>query len=779
MTTTLFLRDDSGAAHQNRLQKTLPEKEIPEEMSRRTVGTDRRSVCFMLLISIFVLSGLRAGAEKSWVDLERYSGERGSRATTQGDYRQLIYELQAEQESTADVESARRSLSSVAPTTAYHQLTLPRNNERARHALSVLHWTRKVESDSSSQLQTLDEAEVRASSSTNVTVFAFAPVRSTTYRGAELELSIDEDDLFEVVESNDQQIVYMQLDTGDGSGPQEVDVGEFVTASYTTTGEKTLVLEATLADGSELQATTTLEVAALSTPDPTEIVELQAASPYSDHTGSIYILKSGNHAGIRCPVLVVEGFDMNNTMDWDVLYNILNKEQLAEDLASYGRDLVVLDFDDATADIFGNAQLAIKAIQYINANRNDSNDKFTVIGASMGGLVSRRALAACDKYPFSFGASDVDTWISFDSPQTGANIPLGLQEFFDFFGDFTDDYSQLAMVDDFKDKLDSDAAKEMLLCHYSSSGTPAGSSSRSAWFWDSMESYGYPTSCKRVAICNGSGYGEKQPYAPGEQIIYWHADDGITLEIGCKIYALDASDSTSQTLFYGVFDPWDWFDLIDEREYRYSYYKYALDNASGGTRDSFQELFDSLPSAYKSSDDWCLYPNHCFIPTTSALGIPLSGIEETVDGNSALLSQSPFDEIHYAITNETHIDINTRNKRWFMRAILEEHDTDGDGFDDYAEYVVGTAYDSTADSLAADLNLTLKPPFNAPQLEWKGRANAKYTVYFSESLSGTWEVIDTMSPESQSQVSMVYPYLMDTTNGFFRIAVEPVDPVSD
>ena len=76
---------------------------------------------------------------------------------------------------------------------------------------------------------------------------------------------------------------------------------------------------------------------------------------------------------------------MENSMDWDVLYNILNKEKLAETLQSYGRDLIVLDHTNAMRNIFENAALARKAVSYINANRNNASDKFTVIGASMGG----------------------------------------------------------------------------------------------------------------------------------------------------------------------------------------------------------------------------------------------------------------------------------------------------------------------------------------------------------------------------------------------------------
>jgi hypothetical protein len=402
------------------------------------------------LASLLFVS-MTAAQQRSWVELERYSGQPASRTISRGDFRQLVFELQAEQQQV--VETTGRMKCPAA--SAYQRVGTPRNNERHRLALSLLHWSRAVPEGS------------------NATVFAFAPIRDKTYRGGDVRLSIAPDDMFELVEDADQQIVAMQLDAGDGAGLRVIEAGEPVLVSYDSLGEKTLELEATQADGTILYASATLEVAALATPNPTETVALQAAAPYAGFAGSLYLLKSGAHAGLKCPVFVVEGFDMNNDMDWDVLYNVLNKEQLAETLMRFGRDLVVLDFGEATADIIGNAHLAIAALNYINTNRNDPADKFTMIGASMGGLVSRYALAASELDPAMYGTSDVGTWISFDSPQTGANIPLGLQQFFGFFGPFADDYSDLAMIQEFKAKLDAVAAKQMLLVHYSSGAARA------------------------------------------------------------------------------------------------------------------------------------------------------------------------------------------------------------------------------------------------------------------------------------------------------------------
>ncbi len=712
----------------------------------------------------------------SWVELENYGGDLDSPPISRTDYHQLVFELQQCRQASASKERGTlHSLQTVDPM-VYEQISTPRNNARHRVALSLLHWDRAVVDETASS-QAIEKSAVAETAETNITVFAFSPIKTTTYRGGDLEVVFDSADFFEVINSPSSQIANLYLDSGDGQGQQPIDLNVPVFVSYDSTGEKTLSLVAVTTDGTTLYAEATLQVAALATPNPTQTIRVQADSPYAEFGGSLYVYKSpGTHIGLRHPVLVVEGFDMNNDMDWDVLYNILNKETLVESLFAFGRDMIVLDFDDATADIFGNAWLAMNAIDYINANRVSLSGKFTVIGASMGGLVTRNALAMMDAYPSSYGHHHVDTWISFDSPQTGANLPLGVQEYFNFFGGFSSKYPELAIAKEYQQKLDSPAAKEMLLCHYTCTSSQAGPSPSYNWFWGSMNAYGYPTSCKKIAISNGSGYGYKQYFTPGQQIIQWHQDDGFTLEIGSKIYALYKSSSVASTDFYGRFDPWDWFDQIDATVYERSYYPYGLDNASGGTRSTFKELFEKLP--YRNSDDWCSYNDHCFIPTCSSLGIPISKIEQTIHNNSTVLNLSPFDEVHYAFSNEAHIEINARNKPWFIRAILEGFDTDTDGFDDYEEYLLGTAYNDASDKLKFSIESIATS--NLTTLKWPANPNTQYYIYKTDALvESTWNLVGSIRSSSTNFISQAFANTDYSTNAFFKITAQPSDPVQD
>lgn len=735
------------------------------------------------LLALFVLSSFGATTAtqpspqdriltRSWVDHERYSGRPGSSPATPTDFRQLAYELQASRSTrtTASLSTTQR--------TPYDTVRPPRNNLGNRVPLSLIHWTRPLEVlTPEQQRQALSTGVTPEPALTNVTILAVAPVRPTTYRGASVEIALAAEDFFEET-SPTNAILSLRIDAGDNSGWRALSIGQDINASYDSTGSKTVTVEATLSDGTILTASSTLDVAALSTPDPTYSTRLIAAYPYNNTTGTIYIYKSPEtHAGLRCPVLVAEGFDMENNMDWDVLYNILNKEQLAETLRSYGRDLIVLDYTNAMRNIFENAALARAAVTYVNANRNNTNDKFTVIGASMGGLVTRIALADMDKSPATYGASHVNTWISLDSPHKGANIPLGIQEFLSFFYNKN---SAFASAAELYFILNQPAAKQMLLVHHSASTSLAGNSSNTA-FQASLDAKGYPTSCKKIAISNGSGYGEKQPFSEGDLIVYWYYGHTFLCDVSITAHvdALSTTWSPVPTVFYGFWDTLAWFDEASTTQQHY--YFDSLDNAPGGTRDSFQVLFDSTASR-RGTSDYCLWPNHCFIPTVSSLGISMVFCTYPLDYYKSIKSLSPFDEVHYAYWNEPHIDINANNKRWFMRAILESYDTDGDGFDDYQEYLIGTTYNSAASKLSG---ATIKPVYESPYfyLLWNMNTaqNLDYKVYFTENLAHEWTLVPNAYwyQYGYSPPTALFSMSVTSSNGFYKIVTVVKDPVTD
>ncbi len=503
-------------------------------------------------------------------------------------------------------------------------------------------------------------------------------------------------------------------------------------------------------------------------PAPTETVILTAAPPYSA-TGELFILKADTNAPtLHNPVLVVEGFDISNSMNWPELYDLLNQEDLVNDLQAFGRDLLVLNFTDSTVDILANAALNESAIAYINAHRADPADKFTAVGASLGGLTLRKALVDMPDH-------DVDTWISFDAPHEGANIPLGLQEFFEHFS--TVSRSEFDPIRAFLASLDTPAARQLLIAHHSHSpdAPTGGSAPERQDFINVMDATGYPTNCKTIAIANGSGFGETLPFSPGDLIIHWYNDGPILIgpDISADIYALPQSTNTASTVYYGRFTSLLGSASPSSKTVS-SRHPLSLDSAPGGMRASFYELFTNLPASYIDGDDYCTQTNHCFVPTVSALGIPIDNLESNLAAHASLTALSPFDEIHYAVDNEPHVEINVHNKRWIIRAMLEDRDTDGDGLDDYGEYLVGTAYDSAASTLQIVTHIAYTN--DAVRVSWDAFANTQYDVWFTDVLTNVWSLVETIPPTTDPV--LVRDYAPDP-QGFFRISAEPVDPITD
>lgn len=508
-------------------------------------------------------------------------------------------------------------------------------------------------------------------------------------------------------------------------------------------------------------------------PDPTYTVSLTSAPPYSA-TGELYILLADTNApGLHNPVLVVEGFDIDNSMDWPELYELLNQEALVEDLQTYGRDLAVLNFTDSTVDILANAALVETAIGYVNTNRTDLSDKFTVVGASLGGLATRKALVDMPTH-------DVDTWISFDAPHEGANIPLGVQEFFEHFS--TVPLADFDAIRAFLQLLDTPASRQLLLVHHSHApDAPSGASTPERQdFMGAMNTAGFPTNCKTIAISNGSGYGEKLPFSPGDLILHWYHDGPWLLgpDIAANMYTLPQSTNTSSTVYSGKFTS-ILGSASPSSKTVYTYHPLSFDNAPGGYRPTFYQVFTNLPSEYINGDDYLTATNHCFIPTVSALGIPVEHIATNLASHAELTALSPFDEIHYAIHNEPHVEINVRNKRWVMRAVLEDRDTDGDGYDDYQEYLLGTAYDCADSLLDVHVLIEVFLVDSEAHLSWNAYPNTQYEVWFAADLGEPWQPLETIPPTLDPDIARDYLIDTEAPSGFFKIVAAPVDPVTD
>lgn len=484
-------------------------------------------------------------------------------------------------------------------------------------------------------------------------VFAVAPLRDRTFRGSGVVFRLDRRDYF----TNDPSPVgAIEIDFGDGSGFQRVAFDEGRIVRYAGTGIKVVRVRLALADGSTYRSSFSFDVLDLVSPSPTDTLHITATIPYQGvyGTGDAYVYLSDRHTTLTEPVVLIEGFDPDNTMNWDELYALLNRQDLIENLRGMGFDAVVLNFTNGGDYIQRNAYVCVELVrqvrQAIGAGRT-----MALVGASMGGLVARYALSYMEANGIPH---DVRTFISFDSPQAGADVPLGMQYWLWFFASESQDAA--ANLAD----LDTPAARQMLVYHYTdppgSAGSPDGL--RSALLNDLAAVGGYPAIPRKVAIANGSGGRQDQGFAPGDQIIQWEYSSFLVSFTG-NSWAVPSG--ASRTIFHGLIEyfyiPWDEATVTVSGTLPY-------DGAPGGWRDSMAQLGASDPGY---GDIIALHPNHCFIPTISSLALDTTDLFYDVAGDADILQHTPFDAVYFPTANQEHVDITAENASWFIGEIVQ------------------------------------------------------------------------------------------------------------
>ncbi|HET9250887.1 MAG TPA: FlgD immunoglobulin-like domain containing protein [Candidatus Eisenbacteria bacterium] len=480
--------------------------------------------------------------------------------------------------------------------------------------------------------------------------FAAAALREWTYRGTEVRFVLDRDDYFSNLGG---AVPRLEADLDDGLGFRAMSFGVPLTARYADSGTKTLRLRATSADGTVAEAALAFSVRALAAPAPNDTLQVTGTTPYLGGvaSGDAYVYLAPGRTQIQNPAVVVEGFDLENSMNWDELYALLNQESLIENLRADGYDAIVLNFTDATDYLQRNAFVVVDLIQQIRGIVGPETT-MALAGASMGGLVSRYALATMEANGLPHS---VRTFISFDVPHLGANIPLGIQYWVNFFS------TQSADAAFFLSLLNRPAARQMLVYHYT---VPPGSTGepdplRGTFASDLAAVGDWPSQPRLVAIANGSDNGTGQGFLPGAQIVQWSYSDLFVAVTG-NIWAVP--DGTSTRIFDGririLFSTTSQAVTVSGTQ--------PYDNAPGGWRGSMADL-DSVAAPY--GDIVALHQSHCFIPTVSALAYDTNDLFHAVASDSTAVTNTPFDAIYSQDTNQEHVAITPQNAGWIRSEV--------------------------------------------------------------------------------------------------------------
>ncbi len=476
--------------------------------------------------------------------------------------------------------------------------------------------------------------------------FVAAPMRGYTYRGGEVSFVLDPRWFV-----GNTRPARVEVDFGDGAGYRPLRWNERTVVRYPATGGYRVRLRAFDASGEALHATFAFDVRSLAAPAPNDTLPLTGTQAYigGTATGRAFVYLSDQNAVLTKPAVVVEGFDIDNTMNWDELYALLNQEGLIEELRTRGYDAVVLDFTESTDYIQRNAFVLVDLLHEVQAQIGPA-DSYPLVGASMGGLVARYALAWMEG---NADAHRVRNFISFDVPHAGANIPLGIQYWLDFFSDQSAEAAHLLS------RLDTPAARQMLLYHHT---TPPGATGEADALRSTFESElaglgDYPSQPRRVALANGSGTGLNQGFAAGEQIIRWEYDSFL-VDIRGNVWAVPNGSPTQilQGLIAIIFTPPDAMNVTVSGTL-------SWDNAPGGSRNSMAQM-DAVVAPY--GDIVALHERHCFIPSVSALDIATTDPFYDIAGDPDLLAHTPFDNLFVSAVNEPHVTVTPGNAVWLL-----------------------------------------------------------------------------------------------------------------
>lgn len=408
------------------------------------------------------------------------------------------------------------------------------------------------------------------------------------------------------------------------------------------------------------------------------------------------------------------GFDPKNYSSIESLMKY-GSNDLKEKLLNLNYDVIIVNFptyqnnlreeiDGGADDIFRNGRTIASFIQKVNIElqSNGSAEKLVVVGPSMGGQITRYALAYLEKNNIP---TNTRLWLSMDSPHQGATIPLAIQGDLYWMGD-------ILGKEDAKTKyqgiLQSKAAKQMLLT-IAGAGNNFYNYEHDAYMKELKSngvfgSNGYPKldGIKKIAITNGSITGMKN-VSPGEKF-YEVAAFAKVRFLGVKVdnkpvfrinnWFMPEKKNTSTLIQNYSYEPknttnWNLTNNL---------FQGSLDAVPGGNFNSaddtkhavYDELKKTNAFTFPLSGSWYLVPilwtgehlkveqrlpnnidtliiPQSFIPTHSALDTSgFSDWYQPINTNLVCSGQTPFDSYYGEATNMEHITFTDNMVNWLV-----------------------------------------------------------------------------------------------------------------
>lgn len=508
------------------------------------------------------------------------------------------------------------------------------------------------------------------------------------------------------------------------------------TVTYTSSGLKTLQFNITFSDNSTKTTYGNVKVFVPNTYSYKGVVsELDTIfadnsdllyQGYDENTAyqgqneyRIYYDNINNNQIINKPIFIIDGYDPGDIRKIEtydpghdseksirqLMKYKLNGDptDLIDELRDDGYDVIIVnhhkytnngkDIDGGSDYIQRNAFTLISLLRHINATKQ-GNEPNVVIGPSMGGLITRYALAYMEKKLAETGDNakwnhETRLWVSFDSPHQGANIPLGVQKGIQYYAEVIENEG----AKDFIEQLNQPAPSQMLVYHYSNfpRNRPNARQDLRNSFQNELDNLGMPKNLRKIALINGSIMGSLNGISKARYLnitsvpFLFVAFTGADIKVLTDFYhSSNDKNNVSNEIFFGrtkiKYNVLGLFTITKtfgkNKKFLYASNKGSYDISPGSYFNAQQQLAQESSgidlAGLVITNSNIIDSTHSFIPTKSALAYTGSNVLDEVIGNKdrVCTGETPFDSYFAPQENEEHIFLTTKNVAW-LKAELE------------------------------------------------------------------------------------------------------------
>lgn len=515
--------------------------------------------------------------------------------------------------------------------------------------------------------------------------------------------------------------------------------------NYSVSGDKELNFEIVYDDGSTLTTKAMIYInTSVADDDP---ITVTAEIPFHGYEETTPLLgkleyRVFHHTGgstIQKPLLFIDGFDpldkrriidedssedsedhksIKELIEFYAEANVGEPAPFLHELQEKGYDVILVNHPkhdtivggttihiDGGADyIERNAMAHIKLYQNINEElaENGSTEQLVIVGPSMGGQISRYALAYMEK-EYELETDPVvkekwnhncRLWVSVDSPHQGANIPMSMQINTYYFGYIL---NKEEARDKYIQKIKSNAGRQMLIKQFLTVEHPFLTDEYSSFYNEYYSnltsngvegSNGYPVheGLRKIAMVNGSITGSKNGNEAQNvmDIIAFKVlpiNGGTPYNVFRNKEFYSSNTGGANQIFYGKEDK-----ITSSNEFSVSMTnnnpKGSLDvvpggyyNTQGQIKDEIVEkLEEQLDESWLYKIDWYevlnFSPNHTFMPTHSTLDTNgFFNWYQPIDHDLTCSGQTPFDSYFGEPENTDHVTFTAASKEWFFQEL--------------------------------------------------------------------------------------------------------------